>query len=163
MLRIPLVVLLLTLSFTCIAQAQEESIKTFNSGSYQQILSEHNGKPFMLAIWSIDCPSCLKDMAVLRAIHEKHPDLELVMLSTDEPIALPEVKDILSKHQLTGLKNWIFGTDDAQKLRYEIDPRWYGELPRTYFFTASHSRVGKSGILKIEELEEQIANISMQP
>jgi len=158
MLRNRLVALLLTL-FACAIQAQENAIKTFNAGSYQQILSENVNQAFVLAIWSVDCPSCLKDMDVLYTTQQKHPELKIVMLSTDEPIAIAEVEDILAKHHLIKLDNWIFGNDDAQKLRYEIDPRWYGELPRTYFFTSSHTRVGKSGALKIDELEEQIAII----
>lgn len=82
------------------------------------------------------------------------------MLSTDEPDVSTEVENILIKHKLNDLENWIFGNDDAQKMRYEIDPRWYGELPRTYFFTSSHKRVGKSGALKIEEFEAQVAEIN---
>ncbi|MGY6274220.1 TlpA family protein disulfide reductase [Methylomonas sp. MgM2] len=159
MFRTRLVVLLLTLFFTCIGQAQETSVKTFNSGSYQQILSEYSGHAFVLAIWSVDCPSCLKDMDVIHELHQKHPGLKIVMLSTDEPVAVAEVEDILTKHRLIDLDNWMFGNEDAQKLRYEIDPRWYGELPRTYFFTSSHKRTGTSGALKIEELEAQIATI----
>lgn len=143
---------------TC--QAESNIVKTFDSGSYQQILAENAEKPFVLAIWSIDCPSCLKDMDVIYTIHEKHPELKVVMLSTDEPEASAEVEDILTKHKLTNLDNWMFGNDDAQKMRYEIDPRWYGELPRTYFFTSSHSRVGVSGALKIEEFESQLAKMT---
>ena len=159
MLKIRFVALLLTVFFACISQASEKSIRTFNSGSYQQILSENTGKPFILAIWSIDCPSCLKDMNVINSIHQSHPDMKIVMLSTDEPIAVNEVQQILVKHQLNDLDNWVFGNDDAQKLRYEIDPSWYGELPRTYFFTSSHIQSGKSGALKDDELEEQITKM----
>lgn len=159
MFRTRLAALLLALCFANLGHAQEKFIKTFNSGSYQQILRENAGKPFILAIWSVDCPSCLKDMNVLYDIHQKHPDINIVMLSTDEPSTTTEVKGILARYQLGDLDNWIFGSDDAQKLRYEIDASWYGELPRTYFFSASHTRTGKSGALKIDEIEAQIAII----
>lgn len=154
-----LAALLLVFCFANLGHAQEKPIKTFNSGSYQQILRENAGKPFILAIWSVDCPSCLKDMKVLYDIHQKHPDIKIVMLSTDPPNMMTEVQSILTKYQLDGLDNWIFGSDDTQKLRYEIDASWYGELPRTYFFSASHTRTGKSGALKNDEIEAQIANI----
>jgi hypothetical protein len=98
-------------------------------------------------------------MGVINLIRQNHPDLKIVMLSTDDPGTTSEVKTILAKYRLGDLDNWIFGSDDAQKLRYEIDPSWYGELPRTYFFSPSHARVGKSGALKIEEFEAQIAKI----
>lgn len=151
---------LLTFISISTSQAGPQFVKTFNPGSYQQILRESAGQAFVLAIWSVDCPSCIKDMAVLSQIRQSHPDLKIIMLSTDEPTNTPQVKSILARYQLDDLENWIFGSDDAQKLRYEIDPSWYGELPRTYFFSASHTRTGKSGALKISELEAKIADIS---
>ena len=142
-----------------LAHAEEHVIRTFNSGSYQQILRENVGSPFVLAIWSVDCPSCLKDMDLLHTLHQQHPELKIVMLSTDEPSAANEVKGILARHQLGELDHWLFGSEDAQKLRYEIDSSWYGELPRTYFYTSSHTRTGKSGALKLDEMESQIKTI----
>ena len=142
------------------SQAEPQFVKTFNPGSYQQILRENAGQAFVLAIWSVDCPSCIKDMTVLSQIRQSHPNLKIIMLSTDEPANTSEAKNILARHQLNDLENWIFGSDDAQKLRYEIDPSWYGELPRTYFFSSAHSRIGKSGALTTEAFEAQIANIA---
>lgn len=141
------------------SQAEEKYIKTFNPGSYQQILHENAGQPFVLAIWSVDCPSCIRDMNVLSQIRQAHPELKIVMLSTDEPDATQEVKTILARNNLSDLDNWLFGNQDAQKLRFEIDPSWYGELPRTYFFTSSHYRTGKSGALKMGDFEAQIGII----
>ncbi|PPD30255.1 MAG: hypothetical protein CTY19_16075 [Methylomonas sp.] len=142
-----------------ITQAQEGFIQTFNPGSLQQILRENAAQPFVLAIWSVDCPSCLKDMVVINEIRQKHPELKLIMLSTDEPTAMLAVKGILARNGLIDVENWIFGTVDAQKLRYEIDPSWYGELPRTYFYNATGNRTAKSGALRIDEFEALIAQI----
>lgn len=154
-----LTICLLTFVSISSSQAEPQFVKSFNPGSYQQILRENANQAFVLAIWSVDCPSCIKDMTVLSQIRQHHPDLKIIMLSTDEPANTSEAKNILARHQLDDLENWIFGSDDAQKLRYEIDPGWYGELPRTYFFTSAHSRTGKSGALKIDEFEAQIAKI----
>ena len=141
------------------AHAQEKFIQTFNPGSLQQILRENAAQPFVLAIWSVDCPSCLKDMLVVNEIRQKHPELKIIMLSTDEPTAMQTVKGILARNDLMDIENWIFGTADSQKLRYEIDPSWYGELPRTYFYSASGNRTAKSGALRLDEFETLIAKI----
>lgn len=148
--------LLLSVAAGTNLHAEEKSVQTFNSGSYQQILRENADQPFILSVWSVDCPSCLKDMETIKQVQQNHPRLKIVMLSTDEPEAATEVKSILARYQLAGLDNWMFGNEDPQKLRYEIDPGWYGELPRTYFFTSSHARVGKSGALSMNEFETQI-------
>jgi thiol-disulfide isomerase/thioredoxin len=143
------------------SRADEGYIKTFSPGSYQQILRENADQPFVLMIWSVDCPSCLKDMALIRDIQQKRPELKIVMLATDDPSTTAEVKNIINRYQLNAVENWIFGSDDAQKLRYEIDPSWYGELPRTYFFNATHQRIGKSGTLTPEEFDAQFKKLQM--
>ena len=139
--------------------AAEPVIKPFVSGSYQQILDASAKQPLMLAIWSVDCPSCLKDMDILGKLHDKHPNLKIVMLATDDAESLPEIKHIIESHKLAGLENWAFATDNPEKLRYEIDPAWYGELPRTYFFDAGHQRSGKSGAMSLEDFESQIGKL----
>ncbi|MBD9357927.1 TlpA family protein disulfide reductase [Methylomonas albis] len=153
--------LTLTTIFMSSVSADQPEIKPFTPGSYQQILAASPNQPLMLAIWSVDCPSCLKDMDTLSKLHEKHPALKIVMLATDDVEALPEIKRIIDSHKLGGLENWAFASDNPEKLRYEIDPAWYGELPRTYFFDAGHQRLGKSGAMSLEEFEAQFSKLKM--
>lgn len=153
--------LVLSLFASHIAVAEEAVIKPFLSGSYPQILAENAKQPLLLAIWSVDCPSCLKDMEILHKLHEKRPALKIVMLATDDAEAMPEIKRIIATHKLGSLENWAFASDNPEKLRYEIDPAWYGELPRTYFFDAGHQRVGKSGAMSLDEFEAQFGKMKM--
>jgi hypothetical protein len=51
----------------------------------------------------------------------------------------------------------MFSDENSDKLRFEIDPKWYGELPRTYFFNAAHQRVGMSGVLSKKEILAKLA------
>ena len=140
--------------FATALNAGQTSLKPFVSGSYQQLLQSKADKPFMLVIWSVTCSSCLKDMALLNRMHKAHPDIDMVMLSTDDNSASEEIQQILSKSELAGLENWLFGEDNAQKLRYEIDSKWYGEMPRTYFFDKDHERTGISGVIGQKEYED---------
>jgi thiol-disulfide isomerase/thioredoxin len=135
------------------ASAEQVTLKPFVHGSYQQLLDNNANKPFMLVIWSITCSSCLKDMALLNKMHKANPNINMVMLATDDSTATGEVQQILAKNDLGGLENWIFADENPQKLRYEIDPKWYGELPRTYFLNKKHDREGISGVLSQEDYE----------
>lgn len=141
------------------AVADEIALKPFRIDSYRQILAESAHAPLLLAIWSVDCPSCLKDMKNLRALHEKHPELKIVMLAVDDGEALPEIRRIIGDERLAALDNWVFADENPEKLRYEIDPAWFGELPRTYFFDAAHRRTGKSGALTMDEFEAELAKL----
>ena len=133
--------------------AEQAQLKPFVSGSYQQLLDSNANKPFMLVIWSITCSSCLKDMALLNKMHKTHPEINMLMLATDDASATDDIQKILAKNDLTGLENWLFADENPQKLRYEIDPKWYGELPRTYFLNKKHEREGVSGVLSQEDYE----------
>lgn len=157
-------ILYFSLAAACLsgsARAEQTPIQPFMPGSYQQILAANAGKPLMLAIWSVDCPSCLKDMAAINQLHDKHPALKIVMLAADEAEAMPEIQRIVDTHKLGGLENWAFSGDNPEKLRYEIDPAWYGELPRTYFFDAAHQREAKSGAMTLEEFEARLAKLKI--
>jgi len=131
----------------------------FVSGSYQKILTANANQPFMLVVWSINCPSCLKDMELLSNIHKSRPELKMIMLAADEASATAQIQQILEKHQLSGLENWAYADDNTEKLQFEIDPKWYGELPRTYFFDKAHQRTGVSGVLSKEDYDVMFAKI----
>lgn len=137
----------------------ESTLKPFTSGSYQQLLTSNAGKPFVLAVWSITCPSCIKDMVVLSAVHKAHPEINIVMLSTDDIAESAEAQKILTSNHLAELENWIYAEENTQKLQFDIDPKWYGELPRTYFFDKAGQRDGVSGVLSKEDYEARIGKI----
>ncbi len=141
------------------AYADSAELKPFAPGAYQHLLNSRANRPFMLVIWSITCSSCLKDMALLNKMRKAHPEIEMVMLSTDDTSAEEQVRQILRKNELNGLENWYFADENPQKLRYEIDSRWYGELPRTYFWNKSHERVGISGVLSEQDYEKMFKQI----
>lgn len=141
------------------AHAEQATLKPFVPGSYKQLLDSSANKPFMLVIWSITCSSCLKDMALLNKMHKSRPEIDTVMLATDDASATGQIQQILAKNELTGLENWFFADENPQKLRYEIDPEWYGELPRTYFLNKKHEREGVSGVLSQEDYEAMFKKI----
>jgi hypothetical protein len=141
------------------AQAGQPPLKAFITGSYQQILASNANQPFMLVVWSISCSSCLKDMALLSSIHKKRPELKMIMLATDDISETGQIQSILENSQLSSIENWVYADENSQKLQFEIDPKWYGELPRTYFFDKKHRREGISGVLSKEDYEARFAKI----
>ncbi|WP_036252053.1 hypothetical protein [Methylobacter sp. BBA5.1] len=156
---LPSLPLILAIAFTPSARAEQPQLQPFASGSYQQILANNADHPFMLVIWSITCSSCLKDMELLNSLHKENPDLKMIMLAADTEDDTDQIQQILGKNQLTEIDNWVFADENAQKLRFEIDPKWYGELPRTYFFDASHQRTGISGVMSRADYETMFAKI----
>jgi len=141
------------------AEAEQPALQPFAAGSYQQMLASNANQPFMLVVWSITCSSCLKDMPLLSRIHKKRPGLKIVMLAADDISETGQIQPILEKNQLSGIENWVYADENTQKLQFEIDPKWYGELPRTYFFDKAHHREGFSGVLSEADYEARLSKI----
>ena len=98
-------------------------------------------------------------MEILKEIHIGMPRFKFEMLATDELSDAGEINKIIEQYGLTGLESWVFAEDNVQKLRFEIDPAWYGELPRTYFFNSAHEREGISGVLTHKQFITMISEI----
>lgn len=145
-------ILLCLVLFTGFSVSSAQSINLFKPGSYSKILEQHQ-QPFLLVLWSLDCPPCYKELSVLSEMLQSQPQLDLILVSTDTSNDIDEIKKILSKYKLSHISTWVFADEMSQQLRYEIDPGWYGELPRSYLFDAQHNRQAISGILKPEILQ----------
>jgi hypothetical protein len=58
-------------------------------------------------------------------------DLKLVMINADLVPNAPGVSAMLAQTGLAAAENWMSTDDFVERLRYEIDPRWQGDIPRT--------------------------------
>ena len=158
--------ILLVFSTDCALAAAEP--QPLLRGSYQKIIAAHAGKPFIVALWSISCTHCGADLQLFDRLARKYSDLNLVLISTDTPEAEGLISRTLHKYHLgrTGQKrlakveSWVFADSYIERLHFEIDAQWYGELPRTYFFDAKGKATGISGVLDAEETERWLSNNS---
>lgn len=137
------------------ARGAEPAFRPLQSGSFAGLVAARRNQPFLLVLWSITCGPCRDEFALLREMRERHPGLPLVLISTDDVSDEAMAASALQDFAMDGEESWIFA-DDAQKLRFEIDPDWYGELPRAYFYDASHRREGVSGSLARQRIEDWI-------
>lgn len=130
-------------------------------GGYQKIVASHAGKPFIVALWSVSCTHCAEDMALFEQLAKKYSVFNLVLISTDTPEQEAAIARTLNHYHLgsTGqerlakIESWVFADSYTERLRYEVDAQWYGELPRTYFYDAKGKAVGISGVLDAQETE----------
>ena len=135
------------------ASAAENYSKSFVKGSFAEILAANAGRPFIVSLWSIDCPPCIRELKLWSELHTRYPEMELVLISTDGVDARPTINALLQKTGNLQRESWVFADEFEERLRFEIDPQWYGELPRTIFFARDHSRHSISGLLKKAQIE----------
>lgn len=133
-----------------------QEIKPFVRGSYQQIVAARQGSSFIVNFWSLSCGYCKVELGMFKKLARKYPKLDLVLVSTDTPEEAESVSATLAKFSLGKAEAWVFADSYSERLRFEIDRRWQGELPRTYFFSSKGDVTAISGKVEQKEVERWI-------
>lgn len=137
--------LTLALLTALVFPAAAQDIRPFVPGSLKEITAARQGKPFILGMWSLTCAHCREELALLSGLVKEHPGLDLVLVATDTPEEGETIGVTLGQAGLGGAEAWVFADPFAERLRFEIDPKWHGELPRTYLYDSSHKIQAFSG------------------
>ncbi len=122
--------LLLALAPLCNAQAADP--QPFERGSWAKLRTAHEGQPTVVHLWGITCAPCLIELPEWAKLQKERPDMRLVLLAAD-PVPQPpaHVEEMLARTGLDKVESWSFADRFNERLRFEIDPAWSGELPRT--------------------------------
>ena len=127
-------------------------LKEFELGSFEQIVVDKNKQDHLVILWSFDCPPCITELEKISELNQQFPDYQLTLINTDGFEEQDRVKKLIQQFNLARLDNWAFSQVDEQQLRYDIDPRWYGDLPRSYFFPVQGKIQRLTGALSSAEL-----------
>jgi thiol-disulfide isomerase/thioredoxin len=155
-----------TLSVLCLMMActvrAEHAPRAFTVHSMLEIRAEQAGKPYVLALWSVYCEPCRDELALLGRFKAENPSLTVIVVAADPPEDAPSIANILAQFDLAGIEHWSFADAFVEPLRYAIDPRWRGELPRTYLFDADHNAKAVAGRLDAEALAAWLKNLKQR-
>ncbi|TFH09779.1 MAG: redoxin domain-containing protein [Nitrosomonadales bacterium] len=154
--RYLLFVLLLTLSA---AAGSVESVHSFVPGSMKKIISAREGKPFILVFWSLDCQYCPTELKMLGKLKRQYTDkLDIILFATDTLNDEPQLISRAESYGIREVEQWVFAGDIPERLRFEIDQRWYGEVPRTHFYDRNHKRIVKTGLVDQKFIKSWLAH-----
>ncbi len=153
--RIAILLATLVTSATAITA---ENIQPFHASSFETIKQSFQGKEFLIGLWSVDCPPCLIELQLMSDLLEINPELPFVLISTDSIELSAEAAEFLDDFNLAGRTTWMFADSFVERLRYSIDPNWFGELPRSYYFDSDHTMHSHSGILTEDILRAWFAD-----
>lgn len=137
--------------------ASAAELRPFDSGSLAAIRAAQAGRPFVLAFWSVHCPPCREELAHWGAWQRKHPGVRFLLVATDEPADQELAASFLARHDLARVETWAYADAYVERLRWSVDSKWRGELPRTYFYDAGHRAEARSGKLDPAWVEAWLA------
>ena len=128
-------------------------LRPWGYGSMTAIEASHAGSAFIVVLWATDCAPCRRELRLLEGLLERHPAVPVVLVATDDRANEAQVGEVLAQYALDSCESWQFAEANVERLRYSVDPRWYGELPRAYLYDAAGQRRAISGPLSEETLE----------
>jgi thiol-disulfide isomerase/thioredoxin len=128
-------------------------IKPFERGSWQAIRQAHAGRPTLVHFWGVTCGPCKVELPQLGKFAKSHPGVDVVMIDADlVPNTPAAVKAMVTQAGLASAESWAFGDTFTERLRYEIDPKWQGDIPRTVL-------IGKDGSARTIEGSAEAADL----
>jgi thiol-disulfide isomerase/thioredoxin len=148
-----LALLMLALAPGSIGSAATDGLRPFVRGSWNDIRKAHAGKPTVIHFWGVTCGPCRLEMPNWGKLLAERSDLNLVVINADlvpnEPGA---VTAMLAETGLAAAENWTFGDGFVERLRYEIDPQWRGEIPRTILIARDGTTTTIDGVANLESV-----------
>ena len=131
------------------------ALKPFVRGSWQEMLRSHAGRPTLVHFWGVTCGPCKVELPLLGQFMKDHSDLDVVMISADPvPNLDGATRTMLEKAALASAENWIFSDGFVERLRFEIDPAWQGDIPRTLLIARDGTVTTIEGSAEIPDLEK---------
>lgn len=126
-------------------------LRPFGRGSWQSLVQAHSGRPLIVHFWSLTCAPCLAELPQWRETI-KDTGVDFVLVSTDPPEDGPKVERTLKRAGLANVESWTFSDSFVEKLRFEIDRDWRGELPMTMLVSPSGQRKSMTGAVSREDI-----------
>lgn len=87
-----------------------------------------------------------------------HSAIDVVTISADLVPDLPgATRSMLEKSGLGSAENWIFSDGFVERLQFEIDPRWQGDIPRSILISPEGTITTIEGSAEMADLEKWAA------
>ncbi len=127
----------------------------FERGSWHALNAAHAGRPTVIHFWGLTCGPCIVELPKWGRLLAERPDLPLVLVAAD-PLPQPaaQVNGTLERAGLDKAESWAFADRFYERLRYEIDPAWSGELPRTVLVAADGTRTVLPGVADLSKVRD---------
>lgn len=153
--QLSVVAILLVALCSASVAGDSDQLKPFARGSWQDIIRSHAGRPTIVHFWGVTCGPCKVELPLLGAFMKDHPGVDMVTISADLVPDLPAAtRAMLVKSGLGSAENWIFNDAYVERLRFEIDPGWQGDIPRTLLISARGEITTMEGTAEMADIEK---------
>lgn len=121
--------------------------RPFDAATPAALAQHYAGKPYVLAFWSLECGHCQDELRLFARRLKADPGFPLALVAADTPELASAVAARLAELGMDPAAHWAFADPMPERVRFAVDRRWRGELPRAYLFDAAHKSRAVSGTL----------------
>lgn len=136
--------------------AHATTLQSYQPGSWPELLQQYKDKPWIAHFWGVSCAPCIHELPQWSNVLKRYPDMPVVFIQTDP---VPE-KVTLHHLEMAGLDkvmSRVASSTFDEYTRYEVDPKWMGELPATFLIDKRGRQKHLRGSNQIEQIERWIA------
>ena len=133
-------------------------MRPFGRGTWKSLLAAHAGQRAIVHFWGITCGPCMAELPTWTGFLKSHPDAPVILIAAD-PAPQPDdaLSGVLRKAGLDGVESWRFDTGFTERLYFEVDPDWQGEMPRTTLLNADARQESWLGLTDFARLGAWLA------
>lgn len=140
--------------------SEKVELKSIDEAALRELAANKTEKYRLINLWSTTCAPCISELPEFvtanRMYRGRH--FEMYTLSIDPPARKDAALKILEKHHVS-CPNYIFGSDDRDKLAELVDSTWEGPVPYTLLIAPGGKIVRRwKDEIKPAELKSEISN-----
>lgn len=112
--------------------AEPVALKSIDETALRELTANKTDNYRLINLWSTTCAPCITELPEFVTVHRMYRGrhFEMHTLSIDPPKRREIALKVLEKHHVSGT-NFIFSTDDRDKLADLVDSEWAGPVPYT--------------------------------
>lgn len=112
--------------------AEPVKLQTIDAADLRNLAANKTEKFRLVNLWSTTCVPCIDELPLLVTVNRmyRRRHFEMFTVTTDPPERQADALKILQRNHVS-CTNYIFASDDRDKLAESLDPQWEGPVPYT--------------------------------
>lgn len=157
--RFKLIFLLVSFAWVLPAWSQEDvAVPLYEDfAAFQKaLLQPGDDQVKLINFWATWCKPCVKELPYFQQLHEKYPDLPMVLVSLDKKSdASGRIARFLAQRKIT-IPVVVLADGRANEWIDQVNPEWSGAIPATLVFNKGQRMFYETDFESMQAIEDKI-------
>jgi len=121
--------------FAAESRSAGAAMTEFGAADWTSIRAGFIGRPAIVHLWGVTCAPCVEELPRWVQFMQRQRAAQIVLVHLDA-VPVQNVEAALRRAGFASGRSLVLRGLADERLRYRIDPKWGGELPRTLLLGA---------------------------